>query len=57
MAAAVIPRSAMTANRPCRSVASGVVREEATRSSPTLISTVPTRPVLIPALRIPDSIR
>ena len=57
MAAAVTSRSRMTANRPCRSVASGVVKEEATRSSPTRISTVPIRPVLIPAWRIPDSIR
>ena len=57
IAAAVTPRSTMTANSACRSGASGVVRELATPSVPIRISTPPIRPVWWPAARSPDSIR
>ena len=57
IAAAVTPRSAITANSACRSGASGVVSELASRSSPTRSSTPPIRPVRCPAVRSPDSIR
>ena len=57
IAAAVTPRSAMTANRACRSGASGVVSELGSRSRPILVSTPPIRPVWWPAARSPDSSR
>ena len=57
IAAAVTPRSAMTANSACKSGASGVVKELVTTSVPILISTPPTRPVRWPDSRSPASIR
>ena len=57
IAAAVTPRSTITANSACRSGASGVVSALATVSLPILISTPPTRPVRCPAARSPDSSR
>ena len=57
IAAAVTPRSTMTANSACRSGASGVVSELATPSGPIRSSTPPTRPVWCPAARSPDSSR
>ena len=57
IAAAVTPRSAMTANSACRSGASGVVRELGSRSGPIRLSTPPIRPVRWPAWRSPDSSR
>ena len=57
IATAPTPRSRMTANRACRSGASGVVRTLGSTSSPTRVSMVPTSPVLRPAARRPDSSR
>ncbi len=44
IAAALTPRSAMTANSACRSGASGVVSELASRSRPIRVSTPPMSP-------------
>ncbi len=57
MAAAVTPSSRMSANRPCRSLASGVVSVGGRLLSPTWISTPPIRPVRCPAARRPASSR
>ncbi len=57
IAAAVTPRSAITANRACRSGASGVVSVLGSWSVPILVCTPPIRPVWWPAARSPDSSR
>ena len=57
MAAAVTPRSRISANSACRSVASGVVSVLGRVSPATLISMPPTRPVSCPAARRPASSR
>jgi hypothetical protein len=57
MAAAVTPRSAITARQACRSVASGVVSWLGTAWPATRVCTPPIRPVRWPAARSPASIR
>ncbi len=57
MTQASMPRSRMMASRACRSVASGVVRMESSRSSPMRVSTVPMSPVRCPRARSADSMR